>query len=197
MRSILSWLRVIVLWAICCIATISSFAQTDTGREPVARTSMNIARAYVPSVSDAHPSVELPPNLSIPPVYSEIVETMLSRSPTFRRQCQRLQKAPYLSVVLERSPLHIRRDARAWTTIGRAGHRVMAMVRIIAEGREPELISHELEHVIEYLDDIDLPSKARLESSGVFQCGCGDTAYETTRAVHVGRKVAREVRNSQ
>jgi hypothetical protein len=54
-----------------------------------------------------------------------------------------------------------------------------------------ELIAHELEHVIEQLDGVDLAS----------QITRGDTArsprrghYETLRAVTMGRRVAEEVR---
>jgi hypothetical protein len=197
MRSILFWLWLVLLWAIGGIPTISGFAQADTDRTPDALASMNIAREYVPSVSETYPSVVLPPNLNVPPVYAEIVETMLSRSPTFRRQCDRLQRASHMSVVLDANPVYRGRHARAWTTIRREGNRVVALVRIVADAREAELISHELEHIIEFLDDIDLRGKARFKSSGVFQCGCGDMAYETKRAVHVGQKVAREVRNIQ
>jgi hypothetical protein len=51
-----------------------------------------------------------------------------------------------------------------------------------------ELIAHELEHVIEQLDEVELrPSNLH----GVYLIA-GD-AFETVRAIHVGRKVSDEV----
>ena len=200
MDFIIDWLRLGVLWAINSLAVISGFSQfsqSNTERLAVT-TSSSIAREYVPASGsgDVRLTAAPPRNLSIPAFYAEIVDTMLSRSPTFRQQCERLENAPHVRVVLEHNPVNLHRGARALTTIGRAGHRVIALVRIIAEGREPELISHELEHVIEYLDDVDLASKAKLQSTGVSRCERGG-AYETKRAVHVGQKVGREVRNGQ
>jgi hypothetical protein len=57
-----------------------------------------------------------------------------------------------------------------------------------------ELVAHELEHVIEQLDRIDLPSKAALPDSGVHSLA--GNMFETTRATRVGLKVAQEVRAS-
>jgi hypothetical protein len=51
-----------------------------------------------------------------------------------------------------------------------------------------ELIAHELEHVIEQLDDVEL---AASERHGVHETRAG--VFETTRATHIGRKVRREV----
>ena len=197
MISIVSLLRLMTFLAGTAACAVSGFAQTDTGEQPVTRASLNVAREYLPIAVDMRADVGIPSNLIVAPVYSQIVDAMLLRSPTFRRQCLRIQNVSNLTVVVDRNSPPMLRHARAWTTIERAGHRLHAAVRIIAEGREAELIAHELEHVIEYLDHIDLPSKARLESSGVSECDCGHRAYETSRAVHVGQKVAREVRDSR
>jgi len=56
-----------------------------------------------------------------------------------------------------------------------------------------ELIAHELEHVIEQLDGVDLAAKLRRPDSGVFVTGEGGNVFETTRAKRVGLQVAREV----
>ena len=54
-----------------------------------------------------------------------------------------------------------------------------------------ELIAHEIEHIIEQLDGVDLRAKSRLRAAG-----SGDVAdieaYETTRAIVTGQRVARE-----
>jgi hypothetical protein len=196
MRFILDWLRLVVLWAVSSIAAISGFAQSDNDRSSSQTASTGVAREYVPGATAAPSRSAVPSNLSIPTVYAEIVESMLARSPTFRRQCDRLEGAPNVRVVVERYPADTTRGARARTTIGRAGDRILALVRIITDGRVAELISHELAHVIEYLDDVDLASLARMGSSGVHRCDC-DGAYETVRAVHVGKKVLREVQSGQ
>jgi hypothetical protein len=195
MRSPVPLLRLIVCCAVTCVWGVAGFAQSDTDA-PGATASVNIAREYVPAAYNTPTTVELPSNLVIHPRYARVVDEMLSGSTTFRRQCQRLGRASHLTVVVERT-LEPRRQVRAWATISLSGHSIRALVRIAGEGNEPELIAHELEHVIEYLDNVDLPAKARLESSGVYDCECGASAYETSRAVHVGRKVARELRNSQ
>ena len=59
-----------------------------------------------------------------------------------------------------------------------------------------ELIAHELEHVIEQLDDIDLRTLAKVPSSGVKRCEGREEAYETVRAIRAGRAVSDEVRRS-
>jgi hypothetical protein len=55
-----------------------------------------------------------------------------------------------------------------------------------------ELLAHELEHVIEQLDGIDLAAKAALARSGVRTCV--DGTFETNRAARVGSLVAVEAR---
>jgi hypothetical protein len=54
-----------------------------------------------------------------------------------------------------------------------------------------ELIAHELEHVLEQVDGIDLRRRARQRLNGVIILG---GRYETERARSVGRTVAREAR---
>jgi Tol biopolymer transport system component len=52
-----------------------------------------------------------------------------------------------------------------------------------------ELIAHELEHVIEQLDGIDLEAHARTGTVSKRE----DGAFETRRAIEIGKRVAREV----
>ena len=51
-------------------------------------------------------------------------------------------------------------------------------------------IAHELEHVLEYADRVDLQRLARQRVDGVINLG---GVYETARARSVGQTVAREV----
>jgi hypothetical protein len=57
-----------------------------------------------------------------------------------------------------------------------------------------ELIAHELEHVIEQLDGVDLAAKADTDSSSVKRGDTPEPAYETVRATRMGLAVAAEVR---
>lgn len=57
-----------------------------------------------------------------------------------------------------------------------------------------ELIAHEIEHIIEQLDGIDLGARATLPATGVRRCA--DGAFETMRAIRTGLAVAGEMRRS-
>jgi hypothetical protein len=140
----------------------------------------------------ASEAVEVPPNLSVPSGHQTAIVQMLNRSPMFRRQCLRLAGAPQLSVVVRM--LHpLTAGPRARTQITQVdGNRLLASVEINPLGDFAELLGHELEHIIEQLDGIDLPAKASVARSGVW--GCVDGTFETSRAVRVGTLVASEVR---
>jgi len=59
-----------------------------------------------------------------------------------------------------------------------------------------ELIAHEIEHVIEQIDAIDLAADAGQPGTGVHTVGADGMMFETARAARVGVSVAREVRAS-
>ena len=81
---------------------------------------------------------------------------------------------------------------RALTEIQRrSGGRVDAFVKVGVCAASGELIAHEIEHILEQLDGVDLPVKSRLRGSGVRRLA-DLQAYETTRAIVTGRRVARE-----
>ena len=54
-----------------------------------------------------------------------------------------------------------------------------------------ELIAHEIEHIIEQLDDVDLALRAAYPNSGVKRLD--DGTFETLRAKRVGLKVVEEM----
>ncbi len=135
------------------------------------------------------PDLVLPSNLVVPDVIQPLVTAMWQRSPTFRRQCARLAETPGVVVRLE--------------VTRRTGHAVaIAQVKRHAEGieaalqiewRKPDLyvehVAHELEHVLEHVDGVDI---ARLERQGLDGVMKVAGIYETARARAVGRVVARE-----
>ena len=116
---------------------------------------------------------------------------MWQDSPTFRRQCHRLQAERTLTVVV-RADLP-RTDVRAITSIQRqGGNLVRAEVVLFSLREASELIAHEIEHVIEQLDGVVLKRD---------ECGQGVTRNgkvgESCRAVEAGRRVVREIEQTR
>jgi predicted ATP-grasp superfamily ATP-dependent carboligase len=158
-------------------------------------TPVSVVHEYVPSVSVTAGQVEIPSNLKISSMYRELVKTILSQSPTFRRQILRIAGAHELTVHLHMTAPLWPRDVRATTQFVRAGNGLLAAnVEIAPLNNDVELIAHELEHVIEQLDDVDLPARARQAKSGVHATTDGGVLFETIRATRIGQQVAREVR---
>ena len=113
----------------------------------------------------------------------------------FRRQCLRLAAAPHLAVVV-RMMHPLTGGPRARTQISRADrNRLIASVEINPLGDFMELLAHELEHIIEQLDGIDLAAKAAVAHSGVRTCN--DGTFETSRAIRIGTVVAFEARGGR
>lgn len=110
-------------------------------------------------------------------------------SETFRNQCRTLAAAGAVMIVQKSSDLW-GADARIGLSEGvtvariRVSHKATAMEAI-------ELIAHELEHVVEYVEGVKLLLEARRGSRVKLLAG----AFETERAVDAGRRVAREVRD--
>ena len=137
-----------------------------------------------------------------PQVHQRLRRTMHDmwhRSPTFRRQIGRLAAEPGLVVTINPWPAQGASGARARTSFGRKG---FVLVRADVEIRRPdedtlvELIAHELEHVVEQLDDVDLTRS--VDRQGVRAGGSWNrlAAFETERALRLGRAVAAEFRTS-
>ncbi len=68
------------------------------------------------------------------------------------------------------------------------------MAHVTVPHGDVEMIAHELEHIIEQLDEVDLAQKARRSRSGVRATDGGRSVFETTRALHVGLRVVQEAR---
>ena len=159
------------------------------------RTRAGVARVLNAGVL-SRPTIEIPPNLLVPPFLRSVVDSMRT-SPTFRRQCVRIANAPGTVVVLGWFLPQGTERVRARTVVSTApdGTR-FAMVAIRPADNQVELIAHELEHVLEQLDDVDLPALAAVPTSGVRRCDCGKETFETIRAVRAGLEAAAEVRRN-
>lgn len=188
-----------VLGVVLCVP---AFAQTDSrarvtgARQVVAlafdRPVTSVVRAYVPADFPAAETVPTLPIALSAGAYRPLVETMLRRSPTFRRQCQRLANPRLHAVVLRGELL---RGPRAVTQIiTLAAGRLYAIVKLAPLDNDVELIAHEIEHVLEQLDGVDLRVKASLPDTGVHACDSDERTFETLRAIRIGLRVAEEFR---
>lgn len=192
MTTILRSIVLAALMSVSAVHRVSGFTQTDTERDrDEGRSSQSVVGVYVAGENAALERVACAPNLTTSAAYQSLVDAMLARSPTFRRQCARIAAAPYLSVIIRSDP-PVGTRVRALTEIQRlSGGRVEAFVKVGHSAATGELIAHEIEHILEQLDGVDLRVKSRLRGSGVRRLAELE-AYETTRAIVTGRRVARE-----
>jgi hypothetical protein len=161
------------------------------------RSSSGAVHEYVATGTETSELVALPSNLIASPTYREVLESMIHGSATFRRQCLRIAGEPRLTIRLQPTTASWTHGARAMTRIVRQPVGLMsATIGIGPLENQVELIAHELEHIIEQLDEVDLASRAALPDTGVHALEAGGTAFETARAVRVGLIVAQEVRAS-
>ena len=133
----------------------------------------------------------LPANLSAATVFKPYLERMVRVSPAFRSQCARLGAAPSVRVQLRLEDPQRRPSFRARTVLVREKDvLVAAHILLYPSPDAVELIAHEIEHVLELLDGVDL--EAHVGSGNVWKRE--DGAFETRRATEAGLRVAREVR---
>jgi hypothetical protein len=122
----------------------------------------------------------------------ELAELAWEHSPTFRDQCRKLAAAKATMIV---EPVTSRETWRATTRIGKTHDGLThAHARVRPAGNALELIAHELEHVIEFVEGVKFLREAQVGRSGVSLSG---GAYETRRAIEAGRRVALEVRGAR
>jgi hypothetical protein len=159
------------------------------------RSSPGAVHEYVETGAATSEAVALPSNLIASPIYRRVLESMIEASATFRRQCLRIAGEPRLTIRLQPTTASWTHGARAMTRIVREPRGSMsATVGIGPLEDQVELIAHEVEHIIEQLDEVDLASRAALPDTGVHALDADGTAFETARAVRVGLTVAQEVR---
>ena len=123
--------------------------------------------------------------------FRPLLDELWSRSITFRQQCRRLAGARAVVVLQGASA-----EETVWNAESRIGlqdGRVVARVRVRAGRESVEVIAHELEHVLERIDGVQLALDSMRRGSGTTLAG---GAYETRRATDAGRQVAKEVRRT-
>ena len=169
-----------------------AIAQSSSAFEH-ARVSLTSVHHYV--AAEAAPrQLAVPQNLLVPPMYRPLVESMLRDSPTFRRQCMRIEGERLLTVHLAINSGNTRSGIRATTRMTRnTNGRISAFIDIGSFQDTEELIAHEMEHIIEQLDGVDLAARASVPHTGVTAVGWARNMFETTRAKRMGLKVVSEL----
>ena len=131
--------------------------------------------------SPAFAQLALPSNLHVAPMYREMVESMADRSPTFQGQLLRIGTARGVTVHVEIIQHII--GARAMTRMVRQIDGLTARVEVARLDNVVELIAHELEHVIEQIDRVDLAGSAGLSNGGIYSVAAGGWCSKRERAV--------------
>jgi hypothetical protein len=152
-----------------------------------------IARAEsrpCPSREDA--AVRIPDSIRVSDDLLPRMQMMLEKSATFRSQCRRIAEAPQLYVRVKLDTSLTGRTYRALTKICRQrSGAIVAAIGITPFGDPAEWVAHEFEHLIEQLDGVDLRDLER-RRQGAWKSG--NQMFETERAIRVGRRVSRELR---
>ena len=171
--------------SIVALASLVLIAPVEPVRTPGVRSA---AEARVAGCDAAAPS--LPDSIALEAGLEPIVRSWLRHSPTLRQQCRQLAAAPRLRATVRVAVRPAGTTARAYTTFrqNRAGD-ISAEIEIRSAPDMTELLAHELEHVLEQVEGIDLQT---LANSGAAR-RLSDGAFETARAMQAGHRVAAEV----
>jgi Tol biopolymer transport system component len=202
-----------MLFRICVIALCSAISSVLVVLSPLARLlPLSSAEPTVPGSkgveahrrqpSTGHPgpapneplraqSAALPSNLEVSPVFEPFLKAMWQSSRTFRRQCRRLAaETGVRAKLLVDDSTGMAQTSRAWTVFNyHNGSLVSAQLYLKPDLITPELIAHEMEHVLEQLDRVDLEAQAG--NGVVWKSDKG--RFETRRAIEIGQRVSREM----
>ena len=140
----------------------------------------------------------LPANFAAPQTLKPLLSKMWTLSRTFRRQCARLRAEPSVRIRVYTAASLSQSGGRAATHIQRGPAGVVEaevyLASFVHTSDFTELLAHEFEHIIEYLDGLDHARLARLAPATVWPTGRGQ--FETQRATETGRLVVAEVGRS-
>jgi hypothetical protein len=142
----------------------------------------------------------IPRNMTIEDDYLQsLTEEMARRSPIFKQQLVTLGASTTLRARLRNTNRLNSTIALAKTTFGvsKTGLLVADIeipVTLIFSRRDVEFIAHELEHVIEQVQGVNLAALAERKGSGVYRVDMPGRPYETKRAKAAGQAVDREFR---
>ncbi len=167
----------VVRFVVSCGLVVLSVASTTT------------LRAQAPETLPA----SLPSNITVARALAPAVDELFRRSGTFRRQCALIGAAAHVRVQLLDAPPRRQASApRAYASINRYHlGLVRAVIEVPVIAEHYELIPHELEHVIEQIEGINLPDRARTGADGTVDVAAG--VFETRRAREAGLTARREM----
>lgn len=160
-----------------------------TAHGPEQTTWLPLTPISEPSGGEAGP---LPPNLRVPKFLGDVVARMWQRSATFRQQGARISAEPSLTVHVVVGLAPLPGGVRAFARLAHDRRERRVTIWMGPHDDVVELLAHELEHVIEWLD-----GAVYVTGSVRPRAGDGLGLIETTRAQRVGLRVASEVRASQ
>ena len=144
---------------------------------------------------DAAPASTGPPpsNIKVDDLLQPPVSALLAKSAFFKQQWDTINASRITRVaVLARIGIQDDSRVRARAQITRYAYgSLRATIEIPAAVDLTELLPHELEHVIEQIEGLDLPALAQRRGVGVVEVRRG--VYETERARAAGLQVLREV----
>jgi hypothetical protein len=187
------WRRHVAAVLVSCMVVAAQPASAQIAASLVSPAS--VVHEYVSATYAIPLRADIPLNFEVGSIYRPVVVKMLDRSPTFRRQMLRIAAATHLTIHLQSALASSLQGLRARTAFMRkANGQLLANVDIVWSNSPVEVIAHELEHVIEQLDDVDLAAKVSHSNSGVYLTGDSGDLFETTRAKRIGLLIAREVR---
>ena len=132
---------------------------------------------------------QLPANVHVASSFRPWIVDLIARSPTLRRQCEAISSASHVQIYLE-SSRYLSGCCRARANFTRAGRTIHVLIEIPATADFAELLAHELEHVVEQIEGVNLREMAGTPRSGVREVGTN--VYETSRATRAGRAAAHE-----
>jgi hypothetical protein len=133
----------------------------------------------------------LSPDSDIPAMCQSLLDDMWRGSATFRRQWTRVAAARVrIAIAFDKSSAGESVHAQSEIT-RKPDLRVRISLRL-ADRAAVEYLAHELEHVLEQLDDVDLAHAVASHVHGAKANGT-PPVFETRRAIVVGRLVAAEV----
>jgi hypothetical protein len=133
---------------------------------------------------------ELPRNLRVPENMRPMLMRMLQTSATFRRQIAVLTAKPAVRMTVTYGGMRGDRNYHALSTVRK--HEWGAMLvdtTVFVPTDLVEIIAHELEHVCEQMEGVDLPTLSRRRGVGVYNL---NGHYETVRAIRAGQDASRE-----
>jgi hypothetical protein len=142
-------------------------------------------------IQSSAPTRDWPCRIIVKRPLLQAVEKGWKGSETFRRQCAALAGR---GAIAELRPGDEGSDFAARTGIAVTDDGVVVgRVMVPLNTRTVEYIAHELEHILERAEGVDLAHESERRDSGVWRLLVG---FETQRAIDAGRQVAREVRES-